>query len=82
VWIDKQEYRPQKIVYYDRKNALLKTLTNSGYHKYLEHHWRPDEVFMENHQTGKTTRILWSNYRFHTGLTENDFKVNDLRRMH
>ena len=25
IWIDKQHYRPQKIDYYDRKNALLKT---------------------------------------------------------
>lgn len=80
-WIDKDEYRPQKTVYYDRKNALLKTLTFIGYKKYLENHWRPSEMFMENHQTGKTTRIVWKNYRFRTGLTENDFEVNDLRRM-
>ncbi len=80
-WIDKQEYRPQKTVYYDRKNALLKTLTFIGYKKYLENHWRPSEMFMENHQTGKTTRIVWKNYRFRTGLTEDDFEVNDLRRL-
>ena len=79
-WIDKAEYRPQKTVYYDRKNALLKTLTFSGYKKYLEHHWRPDEMFMENHQTGKTTKIIWKNYRFRTGLTDDDFQVNDLKR--
>ncbi len=80
VWIDKQEYRPLKIEFYDRKNALLKTLTNTGYKKYLENHWRPDEMYMENHQTGKTTRIIWSNYRFRTGLSDSDFEVNDLKR--
>ncbi len=80
-WIDKEEYRSQKTVYYDRKNALLKTLTFIGYQKYLENHWRPSEMFMENHQTGKTTRIVWNNYRFRTALTEDDFEVNDLRRM-
>lgn len=80
VWIDKQEYRPMKIEFYDRKNALLKTLTNMGYKKYLENHWRPDVMFMENHQTGKTTRIVWSNYRFRTGLSDDDFQVNDLKR--
>lgn len=80
-WFDKQEYRPQKTVYYDRKNALLKTLTFIGYRKYLENHWRPDEMFMENHQTGKSTRILWHDYRFRTGLSERDFEVNDLRRL-
>lgn len=80
VWIDKEEYRPIKIDFYDRKDSLLKTLVNGGYKKYLEHHWRPDEMYMENHQTGKTTRILWKNYRFRTGLSENDFQVSDLQR--
>lgn len=80
VWIDKDEYRPLKIDFYDRKDALLKTLVNIGYKRYLEHHWRPDEMYMENHQTGKTTRILWKNYRFGTGLSEKDFQVDDLKR--
>lgn len=80
VWIDKEEYRPLKIDFYDRKDALLKTLVNIGYKRYLEHHWRPDEMYMENHQTGKTTRILWKNYRFGTGLSEKDFQVDDLKR--
>ena len=79
-WIDKAEYRPQRTDFYDRKNGLLKTLTFIGYKKYLEHHWRPDEMFMENHQTGKTTRIVWKNYRFRTGLKDGDFQVNDLKR--
>lgn len=79
-WIDKQEYRPQKTDFYDRKDSLLKTLTFIGYKKYLENHWRPDEMYMVNHQTGKTTRIVWKNYRFRTGLTDKDFQVNDLKR--
>lgn len=80
VWIDKQEYRPQKIVFYDRKNSLLKTLTYSGYRQYLDKFWRADEMFMENHQTGKSTRLIWSDYRFKTGLTERDFDRNSLKR--
>jgi len=79
-WIDKQEYRPQKIVFYDRKNAPLKTLTYSGYRQYLGKYWRADEMFMENHQTGKSTRLLWSDYQFKTGLTERDFDRNSLKR--
>jgi outer membrane lipoprotein-sorting protein len=82
VWIDKQEYRPQKVVFYDRKNAPLKTLTYSGYQQYLDKFWRADEMFMENHQTGKSTRLVWSDYRFKTGLTERDFDRNSLKRAH
>ncbi|MGW8310599.1 MAG: outer membrane lipoprotein-sorting protein [Thiogranum sp.] len=79
-WIDKQEYRPQKIEFYDRKNAALKTLTYSGYRQYLNKYWRADEMFMENHQTGKSTRLVWSDYRFQTGLSERDFDRNSLKR--
>ncbi|MFZ0469832.1 MAG: outer membrane lipoprotein-sorting protein [Thiogranum sp.] len=79
-WIDQQEYRPQKIVFYDRKNAELKTLTYSGYRQYLDKYWRADEMFMQNHQTGKSTRLIWSDYRFQTGLTERDFDRNSLKR--
>ncbi len=80
VWLDKQEYRPQKIVFYDRKNSLLKTLTYSGYRQYLDKFWRADEMYMENHQTGKSTRLVWSDYRFKTGLEERDFNRNSLSR--
>ena len=79
-WLDKQEYRPQKIVFYDRKNARLKTLTYSGYRQYLDKYWRADEMFMENHQTGKSTTLIWSDYEFQTGLTERDFDRSSLAR--
>jgi len=81
VWLDKQEYRPQKIVFYDRKNAELKTLVYSGYRQYLEKYWRADEMFIENHQTGKSTRLVWQNYQFQTGLKERDFNRNSLKRV-
>ncbi len=80
VWFGKLEYRPEKIEYYDRKNELLKTLTFLGYRQYLERYWRPDEMFMENHQTGKSTRLLWKRYELRTGLSERDFDRNSLKR--
>ena len=79
-WINKQEYRAEKIDFYDRKNTLLKTLTNSGYQKYLDKFWRPDVMHMVNHQTGKSTTLTWSNYQFKTGLTDKDFNRNSLKR--
>ncbi len=80
VWVDKQHYRPLKIEFYDRKDSLLKTLTNHGYQQYLQQYWRPDEMRMINHQTGKTTVLKWKNYRFRTGLGERDFDQNSLQR--
>jgi hypothetical protein len=55
VWIDQAEYRPQQVVYYDRKDALLKTLRFRDYRQYLDQYWRADRFLMENHQTGKST---------------------------
>lgn len=79
-WIDKTEYRPLKIEYYDRKDSLLKTLTFSGYRKYLDRFWRADQMSMANHQNGKSTRLEFSGYRFMTGLTDKDFTRSSLRR--
>lgn len=81
VWIDKQEYRPQQVVFYDRKNARLKTLTYSDYQQYLDKYWRAGTMHMENHQTGKSTLLTWSDYRFQTGLSDRDFNRNTLDRV-
>jgi len=80
-WIGKSEYREWKVDYYDRKKSRLKTLTVKGYQKYLDKYWRADEMNMVNRQTGKSTRLVWSNYKFRTGLTDRDFDKNSLRRV-
>ena len=81
VWFDKDEYRIQKVVYYDRKGALLKTQILTGYKQYLGQYWRADEMEVLNHQTGKSTRLVWNNYKFRTGLKDRDFTKNKLERI-
>jgi len=80
VWVDKQEYREQKVEFYDRKNALLKTLTFGGYKQFIGNFWRAQSMNMVNHQNGKSTELKWLNYAFDTGLTEKDFNRNALKR--
>ncbi|MBI2803041.1 MAG: outer membrane lipoprotein-sorting protein [Gammaproteobacteria bacterium] len=80
VWIDKAMYQPLKVEFYDRKNALLKTLTLSSYQQYLQRYWRPSKMVMQNHQTGKRTELIWANYVFRAGLTARDFDQNTLKR--
>ena len=80
VWMDQQEYRTLKVDFYDRKNSLLKTLTLVGYEKYLDKYWYPGEMNMVNHQTGKSPQFLWKNYKFRTGLKDNNFNKNSLKR--
>ncbi len=81
VWIDKAEYRTRKIEHFDRRNALLKVLTIEGYQKYEDRFWRPDRMNMVNAQTGKSTELLWSDYRFGTGLQDSDFLKDNIERM-
>lgn len=80
VWISKEKYQPLKIVYYDRKNSLLKTMSVSGYKQYLGQYWRPDVMVMTNHQTKKETRLDFADYQFKTGLSQRDFNKSSLKR--
>lgn len=80
VWVDQARFIPLKIEYYDRKNALLKTLVFRGYQQYLDQYWRADQMYMENHQTGKSTLLSWEKYNFRSGLSDGDFNKNSLKR--
>jgi outer membrane lipoprotein-sorting protein len=80
VWYDKEHYRIIKTDFYDRKNSLLKTLTYHDYNQYLDKYWRAGKMLMENHQTGKSTDLLFSNYQFANGFSEGDFNKNSLKR--
>lgn len=80
-WIDKDEYRVRKIDFYDRKGALLKTLTPSDYKQYLGKHWRANKMNMVNHQTGKSTELIWSEFEFKTGLEDDDFTRTRLQQV-
>ncbi len=80
VWADKETLRVLRVDYYDRKEAFLKTLTNSDFSLYLGRYWRPGKSLMTNHLTGKKTKLTWSGYRFRTGLGERDFTRASLAR--
>jgi outer membrane lipoprotein-sorting protein len=81
VWLDKAEYRVLKIDFFDRKDSLLKTFTASDYNQYLDKHWRAHKMNMMNHQNGKLTELLWSDFEFRVGLEDKDFDKNSLKRV-
>jgi len=80
VYVDKEMYQPLKVVFYDRKDALYKTLSFKDYHQYLDKYWRAGTMKMVNHQTGKSTDLIWETIKFKNGLDENDFNKNSLKR--
>lgn len=73
-------YRVEKVEFYDRKNALLKTLEYSDYKQYLNKFWRASTFTMVNHQSNKETVLNFSDYNFEANLSDDDFTQAALRR--
>ncbi|WP_353777257.1 outer membrane lipoprotein-sorting protein [Winogradskyella sp. 3972H.M.0a.05] len=73
-------YRIEKAEFYDRKNALLKTLTYSDYKLYKNKFWRASTFTMVNHQSNKETILQFSDYDFDVALTDEDFTQVALKR--
>lgn len=78
VTLDQSEYRLLQVDYFDRKNALLKTLTASEYQKHGDRYWKAGRYAVINHQTGKSTTLDFQDYRFKTGLTGDDLDPKSL----
>ena len=73
-------YRIEKVEFYDRKNALLKTLTYSDYKLYKNKFWRAGTFNMVNHQSNKETLLKFSEYNFGIDLSDDDFSQVALQR--
>lgn len=81
VWLESDSLRVERIDYFDRGNRPLKVLKVSGYRLYGERFWKAERMQMENLQTGKSTELLWRDYRFGVGLlADRDFSTNSLAR--
>ncbi|TBR42819.1 outer membrane lipoprotein-sorting protein [Marinomonas agarivorans] len=78
--IDKDEYRNWQTTFYDRKNSLLKTLTVDSFKQYQGQFWRAEKMTMVNHQTKKSTDVIFGEYKFGVGLKDSDFNKNSLKR--
>ena len=84
--IDQQVFQIREVVFYDRRNDLLKTLTLEDYRDYGPGNgksglWRAQTLRMVNHQTGKSTDLVYGDYTFKTGLGEDDFVKGRLSRL-
>jgi predicted RND superfamily exporter protein len=79
-WIDREFHQVRKVEFYDRRGDLLKTLTLSDYRDYAGI-WRSHRMQMVNHQTSKSTDLLYGDYRFAVGLKNGDFIKSRLSRL-
>ncbi len=81
IWRDKDELRAREIHFYDRKDTHLKTLTFHDYQLHDDRFWYADRMSMVNHQNGKSTDLVWSEYELGTGLREREFTSTGLKRV-
>jgi predicted RND superfamily exporter protein len=79
-WIDQDAFQVRRVDFYDRRGDLLKTLELKDYRHY-DGVWRAHRMEMINHQTGKSTDLVYSDYSFGTGLDGNDFERGRLTRL-
>jgi hypothetical protein len=71
-WIDQKIHQIRKVEFYNRRDDLLKTLTISDFTLYGKI-WRAHKLSMVNHQTSKSTDMIYGEYRFGLGMEEKDF---------
>lgn len=79
LWIDRKRYVTLKAELYDRRGALQKTLESGDFAAYGQQLLKPGWMNMVNHQTGKSTRINMSGYKFRDGgVDKRDFEPQRL----
>jgi predicted RND superfamily exporter protein len=81
VLVNESNWTVQKVDFFDRKESLLKTLNYVDYKKYTNGKWRPAKMKMINHQNGKSTELVWSDYKFNQKISARDFNKNALKRL-
>jgi hypothetical protein len=77
-WFDQQDFQLRKVEFYDRSGDLMKTLNLEDYRLYNDAYWRPHLLVMVNHQSGKSTDLVYQEYRFQIGLERADFEPDAL----
>ena len=79
-WIGRDVNQVRKVEFYDRRGDLLKTLSLKDYREY-DGIWRSHRMEMVNHQTGKSTDLVYGDYEFGLGLSDADFVKGKLSRL-
>ncbi len=80
-WVDTGIDQLRKVEFYDRRGDLLKTLDLDDYRQYEGAYWRAHLLRMVNHKTGKSTDLIYGDYRFGLDLGDRDFEKGVLSRV-
>lgn len=78
LWVDSLRFIVLKIEFYDRKKELLKTATYNNYKK-IGNTYRVGDIFMQNHQNYKSTKLNYLKDEIHLNLDESLFTKRYLK---
>ena len=76
--VNKTDYYPESMEYYDKGNNKTKTAKYTF--KKIGKYWNSTEVEMTNIKTGRKTIMQMSDVRYDSGLTDDDFTVRKLKQ--
>jgi outer membrane lipoprotein-sorting protein len=76
VAVNKQHFTPERSEAYDRGGNLAKTAVYNW--ERLGNYWYPKEIFMKDEKRGSTTRMIMSEVKFDTNLSDQIFTVRNL----
>ena len=80
-WVDKNNYRIPKMLFYGKKTKPVKTLTSSEYYLFLDKYWQATKTTIIDHRHKKTSKLTSKDYSFKNGLNERMFSKSGLKRI-
>jgi len=78
VHINKTNYYPETLAYYDRGNNKIKEAKYTF--KKIGNYWNAAEIEMTNLKKNHKTKMQMSDVKYDTGLTDDDFTVRKLKQ--
>ncbi len=78
VYINKSNYYPEHMQYYDRGNTKIKEAAYKF--KKAGDYWNPTEIEMKDLKKNHVTKMQMSNVEYDTGLTDDEFTVRKLKQ--
>ncbi len=78
LYLNKEHFYPEKMEYYDKGNHKIKVAYYTF--KKIGKYWNASEIVMKDLKRNHTTKMIMSDVKYDTGLTDDDFTVRKLKQ--
>ena len=79
LWVDAERWLPLRIEYYDRRDRLLKRMSQGGIEE-IDGIWTATKIIMETPRRGSRTLMQYTDVRYDLGLPDGAFEQTALKR--